>query len=315
MQSLGNFRLKDSEFDYICGMLSRVDYVKQLGFTPFEWQRKILQDDSKRIIINAARQSGKSTIVSSLPCHIAKYQANSLSIVLAPTEKQAGEDMEKIKGFIQSDPTYPEIKRSSDSLIKLSNNSRIVVVPATEKAARGYSCPDLVLIDEASRVESIVYTSGVKAMFTNNVKGVLVLLSTPAGKDGFFHEIWTNNSTSWKRYEIRSPWNPEGTSHGMDLLPYMPEEQYIQEREKSGIIACYSPRHYREEEQKDNLLEMGSLMYRQEYCCEFVETIDTVFSYEEIARMFNNQISDTFGGSIGVAPQSDIDFNKVFGGT
>ena len=313
MQSCGSFRLKDSEFDYICGMLSRVDYVNQLGFSPFEWQKQILQDESKRLIINAARQSGKSTIVSSLPCHIAKYRENSLSIVLAPTEKQAGEDMEKIKGFIQSDPTYPEIKRSSDSLIKLANGSRIVVVPATEKAARGYSCPDLVLIDEASRVDNIVYTSGVKAMFTNNVNGVLVLLSTPAGKDGFFYEIWTNGSKSWKRYEVRSPWNPQGTDRGMDLVPYLPEEQYIQQKAQRGIIACYSPRHRREEEQRDNLLEMGSLMYRQEYCCEFVETIDTVFSYDEIARMFNNPIGAPEQG-IASAPASDVDFDKVFGG-
>ncbi len=313
MQSCEGYRLKDSEFDYICGMLSRVDYVNQLGFTPFEWQKQILQDESKRIIINAARQSGKSTIVSSLPCHIAKYKTNSLSIVLAPTEKQAGEDMEKIKGFIQSDPTYPEIKRSSDSLIKLSNNARIVVVPATEKAARGYSCPDLVLIDEASRVENIVYTSGVKAMFTNNVDGVLVLLSTPAGKDGFFYEIWSNGSQSWKRYEIRSPWNPQGTDHGIDLLPYLPEEAYIRGKAEQGIIACYSPRHKREGEQRDNLLEMGSLMYRQEYCCEFVETVDTVFSYEEIARMFSSPIEAT-GTDVGVAPVADIDFNKAFGG-
>lgn len=313
MQSCEGYRLKDSEFDYLCGMLSRVDYVNQLGFSPFDWQRRILQDESKRIIINAARQSGKSTIVSSLPCHIAKYRKDSLSIVLAPTEKQAGEDMEKIKGFIQSDPTYPEIKRSSDSLIKLSNNARIVVVPATEKAARGYSCPDLVLIDEASRVDNIVYTSGVKAMFTNNVNGVLVLLSTPAGKDGFFYEIWSNGSKSWKRYEIRSPWNPQGTDHGMDLLPYLPEEQYIQERRQRGITACYSPRHRREDEQRDNLLEMGSLMYRQEYCCEFVETIDTVFSYEEIARMFDNTVDAPQAG-IGTAPEADIDFSKAFGG-
>lgn len=313
MQNSESFRLKDSEFDFVCGMLSRVDYVKQLGFKPFDWQARILRSTGKRIIINAARQSGKSTIVSSLPCHIAKYKKKSLSIVLAPTEKQAGEDMEKIKGFIQSDPTYPKVDRSSDSLIKLENGSRIVVVPATEKAARGYSCPDLVLIDEASRVENIVYTSGVKAMFTDNPDGVLVLLSTPAGKDGFFYEIWNNKSPSWERYEIRSPWNPENTSHGIDLGSHIPEQEYIQQKAALGIIACYSPRHQRETEQRDNLLEMGSLMYRQEYCCEFVETVDTVFSYEEIERMFQADIESLEQDTIGTAPD-DIDFDQAFGG-
>ena len=69
--------------------LSRDRYIESLGWRPFAWQSQVLQSRHKRKLINGARQSGKSTIVSSVPCHTAKYYPKSLSIVLAPTEAQA----------------------------------------------------------------------------------------------------------------------------------------------------------------------------------------------------------------------------------
>ena len=148
--------ITQTEVDYLLGMIDRREYIRSLGFTPFPWQDRLLESESKRIIILAARQSGKSTIVSSLPCHLAKYKESALCIVIAPTEKQATEDMIKIRNFVALDATYPKIRRSSDAMILFANHSRIVVVPATEAGARGYSCPDLVLIDEASRVDDEV---------------------------------------------------------------------------------------------------------------------------------------------------------------
>jgi hypothetical protein len=40
-----------------------------------------------------------------------------------------------------------------------------------------------------------------------------------------------------------------------------------------------------------NLEEMGPLMYRQEYCCEFAEPEDQVFSYDEIEAVFGKGAS------------------------
>ena len=303
--------LRNSDIDYLIGMLSCKEYVRTMRFNPFPWQDAVLGSRRKRKIILAARQSGKSTIVSTRPCHKAKYKERSLSVVLAATEKQAVEDMEKIKGFIQSDTTFPQIVRSSDSLIKLENDSRIVVVPATEKAARGYSKPDFVLLDEASRIDDIVYTSGIKPMFTDNPDGELDLLSTPAGKIGFFFEIWDHGPATWEKYMIRSPWQPKETDSGLSLVQYMQEAAFVAKCKEKGIhYACFSPRHMRFEEQLENLMEMGSLMYRQEYCCEFVETVDTVFSYDEIRRLEESlaapMVQRVIGGD---AMPADLDFS------
>jgi hypothetical protein len=265
--------------------LSRVKYVQSLGFTPFNWQSDILNSQSRRKIINGARQAGKSTIIASTPCHRAKYFSKSLSVVLAATERQAVEDIEKIKDFMSADTFYPDVVRDSDSLIELANGSRILVVPATEKAARGYSNPDIIILDEASRIEDAVYRSGVRPMLTDNEKCELIAISTPNGRSGFFAKAY--ESDRWERYEVRAPW--EISEDGWSLETAGDETLYRKHLATKGIKAYYSPRHHSLEEQQENLEEMGADMYRQEYLCQFVEPDSQVFSYDEISAMFSGE--------------------------
>jgi hypothetical protein len=204
---------------------------------------------------------------------------------VAATEQQAFYDMEKVKDFIVHDPNYPKVDRDSDRLVTLFNGSWIMVVPATEKAARGPSAPRLILLDEASRIEDIVYRSGIIPMLTNNPECELISISTPNGKEGFFFESF--NNSRWERYEVRSPWDVADIE--FRLKPSIPEAEYRQRRAGKGIKAFYSPRHENREEQEFNLGEMGPLMYRQEYCVEFVEPEDQVFSYDDIERLMSNR--------------------------
>ncbi len=274
--------------------LSPLEYIRSLGFIPFQWQSAILKSTNKRIVINGARQSGKSTLVSGLPCWVAKYQARSLSIIVAATEKQAVEDMEKIKDFIARDTRYPRIIRDSDSLLEFDSGSRILVVPATEKAARGYSNPDIIMLDEASRIEDPVYRSGIRPMLTDNPKCVLLAISTPAGRGGFFFRAWL--SDRWEKYEIRSHWDPVETD--WTLRVGINEKEYQRIRAEQGIRAWYSPRHRNREEQQENLEEMGPREYLQEYCCEFIEPEGQVFKYDEITGLFTSEVEPMRLGTI-----------------
>jgi len=266
--------------------LSITRYVESLGFEPYLWQKEIYRSEHKRKLINGARQSGKSTLISSKPCHRSKYWPGSLSIIIAATEEQAIEDMRKVKDFIARDPDYPRLVRDADTLLELSNKSRIVVRPATEKGARGQSSPDLIILDEASRIEDAVYKGAVRSMLTDNEKCELAAISTPNGREGFFFRAW--ESSRWEHYEIRSQWDVD--EEGWRLVPAMPEKAFREPREKKGIRAFYSPRHRNLEEQQENLEEIGPLMYRQENNVEFVEPEDQVFSYEEVEKMFSREV-------------------------
>ena len=255
--------------------LSPVKYYRSLGFDPYEWQVCIIEGGGKRKVVNGARQSGKSTVVAGKPCYVARFKPGSLSVVLAATQKQAVEDMHKIRDFMAHDKSYPKITRDSDELLELENGSRIVVVTATERAARGYSAPDIVVIDEASRVEDVVYTGGVRAMLNNNPSCEVLVISTPNGKSGFFWRIW--NSPRWERIWVRAPFDVLGGR----LIPV--QDVYCPE----GVKLFYSPRHGDVEEQEEHLLEMGERLYRQEMLCEFVESETQVFKYADIDSMFS----------------------------
>lgn len=269
--------------------LDRNLYLKDIGFNLFDWQADVINATSHRKVILASRQAGKSTVVSAIPCHTAKYYPKSVSLILAPTETQAGLNMSKVKDFISLDPNYPKIKRNSDSLVELENGSKIYVVPATDKAARGYSKPRCIVLDEASRILDVVYTSGIRPMLTDNPDCELIALSTPFGKTGFFYQ--SLQKPYWDKYFVRSPFEiTEDRNGNQDVHRVDAEElKVIQAQfEARGIKFYISDRHYSYEEQVENLYEMGKLQYQQEYMCEFVDPVDNVFSYEDIEALRNS---------------------------
>lgn len=262
--------------------MDRVKYAALVaGFTLFEWQRRLLSSRQKFKCLNCARQAGKSSIVTVIPAHTAKYKPRSLSLVLAATEDQAGDDMLKIKACMSRDPTYPRLTRESDSLVALENGSRIEVLCTTEKSTRGRSKPAVIIVDEASRVEDIAITSGIYPMLTDNPDCEFLVPSTPNGRTGFFFRIF--HDKTWQRYYVRSPFTPtSGTT--LDMLES--EESFIAECADREIIGCYSPRHRNLANQLFQLLGMGKQQYLQEQCGEFVEPDAQLFSYGDIARAF-----------------------------
>jgi phage terminase large subunit-like protein len=73
-----------------------VEFAKLLKIDPDPWQRDLLTSKEKRIILNCARQSGKSTIVAIRALHHALTNRGSLVLILSPTQRQSGLLFEKI---------------------------------------------------------------------------------------------------------------------------------------------------------------------------------------------------------------------------
>ncbi len=261
-------------------------YIESLGWKCFEWQQTVLQSDSKRKVINGARQSGKSTIVSAVPAHTARFYPGSISIIGAPTENQANETMNKVISFINMDPDYPRLQKCSNEEVELENGSRIIVRTAKSDTFRGYSCPRVIILDEASRIDDEAYTSGARPMLTDNPDGELYLISTPFGQEGFFYNAMHDTKGIWEKWNIRSPYTVVGTGAEARLEPYISEEEFKAEGQRKGIHCFYSPRHRDYDFNAEQLEEMKQMQYRQEYETLFIEKTGQVFSYDEIADMF-----------------------------
>lgn len=266
--------------------IDRSYYIESLGWKCFEWQQTVLRSDSKRKVINGARQSGKSTIVSAVPAHTARFYPGSISIIGAPTENQANETMDKVIRFIAMDPDYPKLKKCSNEEVELMNGSRIIVRTAKSDTFRGYSCPRVIILDEASRIDDEAYTSGARPMLTDNPDGELYLISTPFGQEGFFYNAMHDTTGTWEKWNIRTPYTVVGTGTEARLEQYITEEEFKAQGEEEGIHCFFSPRHRDFNFNREQLQEMKIMQYRQEYETLFIEKTGQVFSYEEIRDMF-----------------------------
>ncbi len=235
-----------------------VELAYAAGFKSLDpWQEKLLRSESARILLNVARQGGKSSASGLLAAHKALSSPGSLTLILAPSERQAKETFAKAAHFY----TATGQKVRADSYRKLGmelvNGSRIEALPGTEKTVRGFSGVDLLIVDEAARVADELYFA-VRPMLAVS-GGRLMMMSTPWGKRGVFYEEWTNGK-GWERYEVSAAECPR-------ISPEFLEE----EREV-----------------------LPSWVYRQEYECSFEETEDQVFTTEMVERAVSSEVTPLF---------------------
>lgn len=229
-----------------------VAFVRTAGFEPYDYQIDVLRSRSKRIILNWSRQAGKSTVTSYLPIHRAHYVPGSTILILGPGERQAKMLLDKVYEALDAigrDAIPLEVDNVLE--LQLANGSRIVALPGKDGTVRGYTA-DLVIIDEASRVPDSLYKTVRPMLAATN--GVLILLSTPFGKRGFFHEIFTGDSPHWERHEVP-----------VSRVPHISPEFIAEERR-----------------------ELPELWFAQEYECAFLDEIGAVFTLEQIQRALSD---------------------------
>jgi len=267
-------------------------YLQTLGFTPYEWQEKALEPGIKRLILNCCRQAGKSTVIAAKAIHRAKFWSNSLILLVSPSERQSKELMQKIDTFITQD-TDIELEQDSKGEKTFRNKSRICALPGSEKTIRGYSNPDILIIDEASRVPDEVYMTIRPMMTGGNTE--LIIMSTPFGKSGFFYSTWSTTSDLWTKIEVQP----------IDILPQVlpnkhqniSAEVLINERKGKNIQLFISPRHDKQF-LKEEFYTMGEYWYQQEYGCKFLNPIHNVFDMDLVDRALGHKLGKFYTESV-----------------
>jgi hypothetical protein len=238
--------------------LDRVWFARALGLEPDPWQEDLLRSTSDRVLLNCCRQSGKSTMAALIALHRALYRPDSLCLILAPAERQAKETFGKVADLYRrlGHSVVPDSHRKLG--MKLTNGSRIEALPGTEKTIRGFSGVDLLIMDEAARVDDGLYFA-VRPMISVS-RGSLLMLSTPAGRRGIFFEEWTEG-LGWQRFEITAEECPRIS------------ETFLAEERRS----------------------LPARIYRQEYECSFEDVEDAVFAYEDVQAAISTEVTPLFG--------------------
>jgi hypothetical protein len=239
--------------------LDRVAFARHLGVEPDEWQRRLLGSEADRVLLNCSRQSGKTTMVAIIALHRALYYPGSLVLCLAPALRQSQELFGKVLSFYRQIGRPVPADAEQHLGLELANGSRVVALPGTEKTIRGFSGVSLLVVDEAAQVDDALYYA-VRPMLAVS-GGKLMMLSTPFGRRGVFYESWENGE-GWERYRVSA-----------DECPRISAEFLAEER-----------------------LALGNWWYRQEYFCEFLDTLDQVFGGEVIDRAMAEEVAPLFEG-------------------
>ena len=213
------------------------------------WQQDVLLSSASRLLLNMSRQAGKSTVAATLAYHQAAYVPKSLVLLLAPTQRQAMEDLHKVMALHRTVGNTVPAEAETKMRLELANGSRIMALPGSDRSVRGYSAVSLLVVDEAARVPDDLY-EGLKPMRAVS-QGRLIALSTPYGRRGWFFENWQQGE-GWERYKV--------TAYECPRI----DRQFLEEERRSS----------------------SSWSFDQEYLCIFRETESRVFSDAEIAGLF-----------------------------
>jgi hypothetical protein len=221
-----------------------VGFARSVGITPDDWQTDVLASDHPRKILCCGRQTGKSTVAGILAIHKALTVPGATVLVVAPGERQAKLLFSKAASLYKQ-AGYPLPAHSERRTgLELSNGSVIEALPAVERTTRGYSV-DLLIVDEAAAVPDMDYMGILPALIAT--RGEQVLLSTPRGKRGFFHELY-HSDDDWHRIMVRSDETPRIRDADLEVFRRMMPEQF----------------------------------FRQEFYCEWLDTEGGLFSYEDV---------------------------------
>jgi len=232
---------------------------------PDDWQAEFLQSPAQQIILNNCRQSGKTTLTA-VQAYAQSLLPKSLTLICSPGLRQSTEVLLKIND-IEDSLGNPLVKLEDSKLSCVyENGSRIICLPATH-TIRGYSAPDLIVIDEAAWVPDVIYGSLRPMQATNADTARIIIMSTPHGKLGFFHDTFVKGKSydpvtgdGWHKFMVTA-----------DDCPRITEEYLARER-----------------------ADTSELMFRQEYYCEFVETEEQVFGTDFIEAAFDTDV-ETLG--------------------
>ena len=165
-----------------------------IPFKTFEFQDECVVDfnDHRFNIILKSRQLGLSTLVAAYAVWQACFYKEKNILIIATKLAVAQNFIRKVKTYIKSMPKWllvPEITANNKQQVEFSNGSQIKAVPTSEDAGRSEAL-SLLIVDEAAFVRN--FDDLWMGLYpTLSTGGRAIILSTPNGVGGQYHEIYT----------------------------------------------------------------------------------------------------------------------------
>lgn len=188
---------------------SRIYFVENvLGVAQVEeWQRETLEALDKgvtKVSIRSGHGVGKTALCSWLALHFLLFRDDVKVIVTSPSFKQMNDGLiPEVQKWLAKVPIWMKtnVESISDRIVRLPNTKNNFISFRTarkenpEALAGVHAAHVLIIVDEASGVDEVVYETGQGALSTKGA--IAVLIGNPTKPSGFFYKTQTVLSDLW----------------------------------------------------------------------------------------------------------------------
>ena len=253
------------------------------------FQRRLAASTARFVIALWSRQTGKGYTTSFIASRGAMTEPRSNWLIVAPTERQSLETLEKCKSWIraanlacaETEEEFDALERDAKikaKVIVLSNGSKIYALPGKPASLRGFTgyliLDEFAFFEDQKEVWKAVFAVIVNPMAS--IKRVIVT-STPNGQGDMFHRLVDENLLNPKpgrkiKWEVQKVTIHEAAKEweASGKLGTVVDEETGRERPKTA------------EEYVEEVREAFDTpeAWPQEFECEFLDTSATVFSFD-----------------------------------
>lgn len=255
-------------------------------FSPYKAQKQIVRacinPNIKYVVYNAARQSGKTLLLSNMAVYYALETMDQHVMVVSPTDSQVKKIYKQILNSIIHLPFIKSYKiQAGDSEILFKNGSVIVFrSAASTNTLRGYSNTH-VLLDEAAFINEEVWNTILAPTLLVRGKKA-IFCSTPKGTN-FFYKLYMEGKRNEKYASFKTTYKDN---------PFA-DKEFIEGQRKT----------------------LPTDIFRQEYEGEFIDSAGLFQNIEKFATLKElafPQMGDTYFAGIDIGFKKDSTVIVIF---
>lgn len=256
---------------------------------PYDYQKRLILDQSPLRIVLKARQTGISQTVALEALHDCIYNDHYTVLFISKTQGDAINLLNSVAlAWTEGCPRPPglELMVNNRTELRFSNGSRIKSIPASKGAGRSFTA-NAVYIDEAAfqQWDKEIYRS-IKP--TTSRGGRIVVLSTPNGRANNYYQLWSGDL---------------GKNYSHHFIPWWDCPAYLTPEEQEQINRALEKGEFTQEELKYdahyrkycawfalNRDDLTDEMWASEYGCDFRQSGGAVFDEDDVEAVFHKQL-------------------------
>lgn len=167
-----------------------------MGAPLWPHQLEVVRSPARYRVICAGRQVGKSRLLATLALHKAFAAAGSLVLVVSSGDRSSKRLLEEVASLASASPLLAgSVVDESSSAVVLTNGSRVISVPASQRQIRGWAV-DLLIVDEAGFIDPEVWRAAEPSIIARPGSRVVMSSSPWGGADHFFRLLWTRGKAA-----------------------------------------------------------------------------------------------------------------------